>query len=224
MPAPVWSDLPELAADLARIDLDHDGTVRPTLLAFTGEALLVSVELRPHGRDELLRPLLEVGALVLPLGADRLAHLAAGRIRSLDGPIVPAADGADLRREAAVLTRVDGSARPPQVQVDLWPYDQPHDGPPMLGTHLAVPGMPEGRVTGLLTAMVARGHRLGGRSAVEIGTQCLRLLRLGHELQLPGDGRGPLADCLLAALDADLVTGPAATTPLGVSPVIRRDA
>lgn len=222
MPVPTWSDLPRLAVDLARIDLELEAAIRPTLLAFVGEQLLVSVELRPHGRDELPRALVEVGALVLPLGADRLAHLAAGRMWSLEDPIVPVADGIDLRQEVAILTRVDGTSEPPRVHTDVWPYDRPDDGPPLLGSRLDLPEAPEGRVVGLLTGMVEGRHRLLDRPAAEVGGQVLRLLQLGHDLQLPGDGRGPVADCLLAALDADLIRDPAATTPLGVAPILRR--
>ena len=197
---PTWHRVPELARDWAAAEVAATRSVRPTLFGFLEDDFLGAVELRPHTAGDLESPLIEALALLVPLGADRLAFLGGGRAWSLDDPIPPVSGAEDLRQQVAVLLMVDGHGHPrPMTSSVLMPFEWA-DGGPRWDDALEIDEAPEGPVPHLLMAS-AQASVAMALDDVEIGRQALRLLRLGHDLRLPGlDGDASLAGCLLDAV------------------------
>lgn len=206
MPEPTWNTVTTHLRDLAALDIARDGQVRPTLLAFDRDEFLGGIELRSapdHDRDS---PLIEAIALAVPLGADRLAFLAGGRAWSLDDPIPPVSEDADLRQPIAIVLRVErrrnGEAR---THSTLLPYARDPAGTVAFhDEQLLDDGGGEGWIARYLEVAVTHCGELGGDDPLDVGRQAVRLVRLGHGLLVPSAPRDPrLAAAVLAALESE---------------------
>jgi hypothetical protein len=126
LPSPVrasWSDARDDLLALAAGDLDAGTPPLPTLLGFTGDDALAIVTLRPCDRDELVQALLEVLALLLPLGADRIAVSFPGRAWSVEDGMV-AADAPEPRSPVLLVTLADAAGGPCQTSTSIHPFEE----------------------------------------------------------------------------------------------------
>lgn len=184
-----WDTATERLLAIAAADLDAGLPPRPTLLAHAGDEGLAIVGLRPFGPGELLGPLLELAALLLPLGADRFALAVPGRAWSLDDPIPPVIDEVDLRTTVLTILLLDGHDRAePLVDGSLHPYHGGADGdPPTFDAPVTV-GWPDGPATDGFRHLVARRHALSPPvDAAHCVVQFARCLLRGHDLVLAPD-------------------------------------
>ncbi|MCC5947692.1 MAG: hypothetical protein JJT89_04475 [Nitriliruptoraceae bacterium] len=128
-----WRTVPRTLTRLASDQLARDGTLRPQLLAFDGDRPMARAGLRPFDADGLLPALIEVLSLLLPLGADRLALLATGRMWPLDeGPqaadapeVRPAAGTKDARRPVVLIVTADAADGPCRITSRIHPLLDP---------------------------------------------------------------------------------------------------
>ncbi|MPZ71770.1 MAG: hypothetical protein GEU74_00835 [Nitriliruptorales bacterium] len=105
-----WNELEAFLLELAAQDLAGSGEVRPCLAAYAGQAPLLLAFLRPFARGAYADPIVELLALAMPLGADRLAFCVGGRASSWDDPLPPVVAGVgDLRQRVVVITGAKGS-------------------------------------------------------------------------------------------------------------------
>lgn len=179
-PPPAWADQGRLLIDLALADLDAGHPVLPTMVAFRGDDALFLTTLRPFASGEHHDPIIEVGAVALTLGADRLALSLSGRAWSLRDPIPPVlSDGSDLRQQVIVIHLADAVGEDPLCLTTIVPVDVDDDGvsagPPLTDVAgegwvpqallvLARDPMPRYRAEDL-AAQVVRCERLGHRFA-----------------------------------------------------------
>ncbi|MGH3666294.1 MAG: hypothetical protein ACRDU8_09470 [Egibacteraceae bacterium] len=177
-----WEDLEELLVAEASEDLRDSGEVRPALSAFRGDDLLFLAWLRPFATGAYADPLIELCALAMPLDADRLALSISGRVWSLDDPIPPVTEGADLRQRALVVHVVDGAGDTLQSHSAIHPYDLSHGDVSWAEPRRLEGG--DGWICGALEIAVRDRARLRA-DAGEIRKQAARVDRLGHELYLP---------------------------------------
>jgi hypothetical protein len=182
-----WEDARTDLLALAAADLDAAATPAPTLLAFGGDDALAVVSLRPFERDELVQALLEVLALLLPIGADRVAVSLPGRAWRLDEPVAPVAPDLDLRRPVVVVTTADASQGPCTTTTTVHPVHVDDDGWRWLGGFDAGADDDDGApaVAAMRLLLDARGELSSGvapdpRLAAQLG----RVLLLGHVLAL----------------------------------------
>jgi hypothetical protein len=174
--APSWSEAATTLLELADDDLALGADPAPRLLAFEGGTGVAVVGLRPFGDDDGVQALVEVLALLLPLGADRVALALPGRAWSMDDPIPPVTDGVDLRTRVLLVTTVDGCQRPAALTVALHPFES--RGPDRRWGPSVCPDDP---------GVSPIGHALrvlvDGRGALTEGEDDLRLAaRFGHVL------------------------------------------
>lgn len=178
---------PSLLA-LAANDLDAGRPPLAMLVAFAGPEPLAVVTLRPFPPGGLLQPVIEVLALVIPLGTDRLALSLAGRVWPLDEaqpdavetddvtPVVTVTVADGCRNDAATLTT---TLHPYEVGASGWRWGDP----------ITPPEAPEGEVpSALVTILDARRDlTAAGRGEAELAAQLGRVLLLGHVVALaPG--------------------------------------
>jgi hypothetical protein len=181
-----WAEDTARLLTLAALDLEQGLPPRPTLTAYAGDDGLAVVGLRPFGPGEFLQPLVELLALLLPLGADRFGLAVPGRAWSLDDPIPPVIDEVDLRTTVLTVLQVDDHGGGGPV-VDGWlvPYDVEEDGP-VFGPATEV-GWPDGPDTAGLLALVRgrREVRTSGRpDPASLPVQFARCLLRGHHVVL----------------------------------------
>jgi hypothetical protein len=189
-----WDEAGATLLALANADLDRGGDPLPSLLAFEGDDPLGLVALRPFGPGELLQPLVEVLALLVPLGADRLALLLPARAWSAEDPIVPVTDEGDLRQRVVLLTTADAHGRACRTRTSIHPYDAV-GGRTRWGDPLHPAGTPDAPVVSALAALLDERRRLTEDAEdVAVAAQLARVLLLGHELAL-----APPASARLAA-------------------------
>lgn len=183
-PLPDWDAIDDHLLDLAADDLRAGSEPRPTLAAFDGVRPLALVGLRPFDPRGALQALLEVLALVLPLGADRLAFAALGRAWSLDDPIPPVCGDGDLRQRVILLAVADGHDAPCELTTVLRPFTVEADTLHW-GEALRSEEPPDGRVASAMTVLLNDRHRfddLGDER--KLAAQFARVLLLGHEVAL----------------------------------------
>jgi hypothetical protein len=118
-----WDDALSVLVALQADDLLQERHPVPTLLAFAGDTPLAVVGLRPFDPGEIGQALLEVLSLVVPLGADRLAFGAVGRVWSVDDPIPPVCSEGDLRQRAIVVALADARSGPCRLSTSIHPFD-----------------------------------------------------------------------------------------------------
>lgn len=174
-----WDEVAGYLRSEAELDLRATGEVRPCLAGFRGDRGLALAWLRPFEKGAYHDPLLELVALFVPLGIDRLALSLGGRAWSMLDPIPPVSAAGDLRQRVLVVQQVDGHRRRAELTTHVHPFALDDDvvrwqDPIDLG-----PG--EGWIAGLLHVAVDRRHELGG-PAEEVATQAARCAELGHML------------------------------------------
>lgn len=185
-----WDRLDRLHRWYAELDAPDP---RPHLAAFAGDEGLVVIGLRPFAPQGYRGPLVEAMALALPLGADRVSVALPGRAWSLDDPVAPVTDDADLRQRVLTQVAVDGHARvEPRVTTRLHPFFA--SPPPASGlTWLdpVDPGPGEGWIPRALATLVeGRGDIRRDARPEQLARQVVRLHELGHEVLLPRDAVG----------------------------------
>lgn len=179
-----WHSRHLFLLDEARADLTGGAPVRNCLLAFAGEAPLLVAWLRPFAPGAHKPALVEVLALALPLGADRLAVSMPGRMWSLADPIPPCLPGVgDLRQRVVVVEEADASRGRVVAATTAYPYEVGDDGAPAWLDPLAEDAV-VGPVAGLLAQALAGGLTA---SDVELRRQARRLADLGHLVALAPD-------------------------------------
>ena len=181
-----WGDAAASLLATAADDLDAGGPPAPTLLAYRGEEPVAVVTLRPFDPGDLLQALLEVLALLLPLGVDRLALSVSGRAWSLDDPIPPVTDGADLRARVLLLTFADAHEGPCHTRVEVHPFETEEDGwcfGPALD--LDDTGATDAALDQALTVLLDGREELASSTDDRaLAAQLGRVLLLGHLLAL----------------------------------------
>lgn len=179
-----WEDVEAELLDLATIDLLLGSDPRPTLSAFRGEQPLAMVGLRPFAPGEALQALIEVLALLLPLGADRLAFAAPARASLSEDPIPAVCEEGDLRQRVLLIVLVDGHAQPGRVTTSVHPFSVTEDGPGWEAP-LRPDEAPNSPVAAAMTVLLdARGDLDDLGDARSLTTQFGRVLLLGHDVAL----------------------------------------
>lgn len=178
-----WDDwVVELLRAGADLDLRIDGEATPRFVAAEGDEPVFFAEIRPFAKGGYHRPLIELMALALPLGADRVAVGITGRLSSLEDPIPPVIDGVgDLRQRALVLELVDGHGQRATNRSVITPFDL-LDGDVVWGEPFE-PGPAEGWISQALTVMVDERDRVR-MTEEDVRFQMDRCLALGHDISL----------------------------------------
>ncbi|MFA9445701.1 hypothetical protein [Egicoccus sp. AB-alg6-2] len=206
-----WTDATPALLDLAREDLADGLLPRPRLIAHAGNEAVGIAQLRPHV-DDVLPPLLELLALFLPLGADRLTLALPGRAWSLEDPIAPVTDEVDLRQRVLLVIGADagdagdageageagdaGDAGDAACRLSshLYPLEQGVGGDGWrLGSPWSPPEDPEGPTGSALRVLLEQRHQLAGDATPhQLASQFARVLLLGHLVAVTHDGAGVL--------------------------------
>lgn len=199
-----WADaLPGLVA-LSADDLLQDRIPIPTVLAFAGDQPIGVVGLRPFGPGGAGQALLEVLSLLVPLGADRLAFAATGRIWSVDDPIPPVCDAGDLRQRAIVVALADAHEGPCRLTTSVHPFEGSGArltlSPPLTIEGDAPPGDgPVGATASVLVGALEQRTQLQELAQpADLVAQLGRVLLLGHDLALAPDPAASLTDASVA--------------------------
>lgn len=175
---PQWDDRHEFLREEARLDLEDCGEARPCLLAFAGPNPLLIAFLREFDKGEHLDALIEVLALVMPLGADRLALSISGRAWSLDDPVPPVVPGVgDLRQRMLIVQEADGSRGRPRLSSTGYAFDVV-DGRVEWGESLSTEEE-TGPLVRILGISVAKRGRLRATDH-QLREQAERCVDLGH--------------------------------------------
>lgn len=170
----------ELLRASADLDLRIDGEAVPRFIAAEGERPLVIADVRPFPKGGYHEPLIELMALAVPMGADRVAVGITGRVTSLEDPIPPVIDGiGDLRQRVLIVELVDGHRQPARASSLLIPFDlrerdvswrEPLD-----------PGPGVGWIPSALSLLVDHRHAMQVRPG-DVLEQAERCAMLGHGL------------------------------------------
>lgn len=168
----------------AELDLRVDGFAVPRFVAAEGDRPLLLAEVRPFPRGGYHQPLIELMALAVPLGADRIAVGMTGRLWSLDDPIPPVVEGmGDLRQQALVLELIDGHEQPAVARSVLMPFSLRGDD--VVWEDAFDPGPGHGWIPSALSIMVDHRTELY-LDREDIREQAERCLALGHTLSFEG--------------------------------------
>ncbi|QBI20928.1 hypothetical protein ER308_15990 [Egibacter rhizosphaerae] len=184
-----WEHVEELLLGEADADLQEAGEVGPAVAAFTGEEPLLLAFLRPFERGAHLDAVVEVAALAVPLGANRIALSIGARAWSLDDPMPPVVPGVgDLRQRAVTVYRVDASRDETHQRSVLWPVEV-GPGSVSWGEPFVEEGPPGQSVVGdLPNALVALAEGSVSASPEDVRAQAARCATLGHDLYLAPEG------------------------------------
>jgi hypothetical protein len=184
-----WDDVEEFLIEEAAADLEATDDVRPCLAAFAGETPLGLAFVRPFERGRYHDALLEVWALMVPLGADRLALSMGARAWSWDDPMPPVIEGVgDLRQRVVVVMKVDGTGPEVTRTSSLHPFDR--DGSTLKwGTILREQG--EGWVGAAMEMLVRERDQMRAPIS-QIRKQLRRCAALGHVVALSPAARARL--------------------------------
>lgn len=178
---PLWTDQPQLLADLAAGDLEAGIDIRPTLIAFVADEPLFLATLRPFAKGGHHDPIMEVAALALGLGATRIALSLAGRAWSTRDPVPPVVEGVgDLRERVLVVHAADGEADPVACRSIVHRLDGDRLGAVACDTDEEVLGW----VVELLRRVVA-DPMPDGADALQQATRCDAL---GHDMAWAEEG------------------------------------
>lgn len=169
---PAWGQVRTALLDLASLDLEAGAVPVPTLFAFLGDEPQAMVTLRAVAPDELLQAFVEVLALLLPLGVDRIAYSMAERSEDfvVTAPrlvvvrIEPA--GRTCRTNVEVLEGRQGDGR--------WRWED--------GTSQATDA--DAGLAGAIALLLRHRDELSPTDGATVATQFARVLLLGHALAL----------------------------------------
>lgn len=182
-PVRAWDDwVVELLRAGADLDLRVDGEARPRLVAADGDVPLMYAEVRPFAKGAYHQPLMELMALALPLGTDRVAVGVTGRVSSSEDPIPPALEGVgDLRQRVLVIELIDGHRPTVLARSLLLPFST--DGADVDWQEPFDPGPGEGWIAQALALLIDQREQLQ-LTPEEILEQAGRCVALGHRLAL----------------------------------------
>lgn len=170
----------ELLRAGADLDLRVDGEAVPRFIAAEGDRPLVVADVRPFAKGRYHQPLIELMALALPMGADRVAIGITGRVTSLEDPIPPVVDGVgDLRQRVLIVEVVDGHRQPARASSLLIPFDL-EDGD-VRWREPFDPGPGVGWIPSALSLLVDHRHEMQVRPG-DVLEQAERCSMLGHDL------------------------------------------
>lgn len=184
MPTVPWPQCTHLLRSFATEDLDLGMSPQPTLLAYEGEQPLATVMLRPFGEGQAVAAIVEVLAVVLPLGADRIVLSLPGRAWSAGDPIAPVSADADLRQRVLLICEADGTRVPTAVRVQLHGIELEAEGWRWDGVLDAEEQLTSPLVDVLRLLLDARSRLLRARADVSSATRFERALLQGHEVHL----------------------------------------
>ena len=187
-PPPIctWEDAEDLLIAGAETDLHAGYTPLPTIAAFVGDEVVAFGVLRPLDERGPVPALVEVLALLLPCGVDRVALLLPGRAWSLDDPIPPVCEEGDLRPRVVVLVQADGVAaacRPRTRLLTIAPVDGP-GGWELTDAGVDTTEVEAPLVDALRILLDSRCEVAADTDNAELLAQLGRVLLLGHELAL----------------------------------------
>ncbi len=175
-----WEDRRAFFADEARRDLEAGLDVRPCLVAMSQEERLFVAFLRAYEREDALHALIELLALAVLLGADRLALSRSGWARSLHEPVAPVVAGSGDRRQRVLVIEEVDAARDATVTCGVVVPFHLEDGAVRWEAPMAVEEATSAVTAALALAVAGReGPAAGDR---EIRRQARRCVRLGHLL------------------------------------------
>ena len=187
-PPPIctWEDAEDLLLAGAETDLHAGYPPLPTIAAFVGDEVVAFGVLRPLDERGPLPALVEVLALLLPCGVDRVALLLPGRAWSLDDPIPPVCAEGDLRSRVVVLVHADGAGAACRPRARILRIE-PEDGSGRWGltdTGVDATEVEAPLVDALRILLDARGEMVADTDNAALVAQLGRVLLLGHELAL----------------------------------------
>jgi hypothetical protein len=180
-----WAEVPDRLLALAAGDLDAGDHPRPRLAAHRGDDALAIATLRPFEAGEILDAVIELLALFVPLGADRVCVAFPCRVWSPLDPIPPRVedDGIDLRQPAVVVGTADGHDGACRTAAAVHPFvTHEHDE-----WGWQAPFAPDAAPHGPLLsapAIVVDGRQGLGSDRSNLQSQLERVLLLGHVLAL----------------------------------------
>lgn len=165
----------------AEVEIATIGGIGMCLLAAEGGTPLFVAASRPYAKGRYRDPLIELITLAFGLGADQLAVGVGARAWSLEDPIAPVTDGADLRQTVLVVTTADAHGRlVPTMGGSIHPYELVDrtvawrdpvdvgagegwitDALRILLTHRNSPDAPTVDPQDQLERCLERGHRIG---------------------------------------------------------------
>ncbi len=185
-PMCTWDDAEDLLLTGARADLDAGYTPLPTIAAFDGDEAVAYGVLRPLDERGPVPALVEVMALLLPCGVDRVALLLPGRAWSVDDPVPPVCEDGDLRARVVVLLQADGATAPCRPRTRLLSVEPaPGHGQwdlveaPVDSSEVEAPLVDAVRIL-----LEGRDEMITGTDGYDLVAQLGRVLLLGHELAL----------------------------------------
>jgi hypothetical protein len=182
-----WRDVEPFLLDEATQDLATGVGPLPTVAAAIDDEVVALGTLRPFDDSGPVPALVEVLALLLPLGVNRVALRLSGRAWSTLDPIPPVSEAGDLRARVLLLVRADGLSRPCRISSQLHEL-QPEPTAQGWTLGAAIAGTGEQPVAPLLEAL---GILLDRRDELQedatgaaLVAQLGRILLLGHQLAL----------------------------------------
>lgn len=199
-PPGCWHELEDFLLDDARRELAAGSCPLPVLAAAVDDEVVALGVLRPCEDTGPVPALVEVLALLLPLGVNRVALRFSGRAWSTLDPIPPVSNDVDLRARVVVLVQADGTQRPCSIATRLHecrsvPSSQGLTLGPALATDEEPPVAPLLDALGIL--LDRRDELEGDVSGPALVAQLGRVLLLGHQLTLSPELTARLTDASL---------------------------
>jgi len=182
-----WSDVEAFLLDDATRDLAAGVGPLPALAAAIDDEVVALGTLRPFDDTGPVPALVEVLALLLPLGVNRVALRLSGRAWSTLDPIPPVSDAGDLRARVLVLVQADGLPHPCRISSGLHELQQePSSQGWTLGAVIVdTEEQPVAPIIEALGILLDRRDELEGDvTGAGLVAQLGRILLLGHELAL----------------------------------------
>lgn len=181
---PPWSQATDGLLGEATVTLVTGATIGPLLFAYADEEPVATVALRPFPPAGAPQALLEVLALLLPVGVDGVVLRLPGRAWPLDDPCWEDTE-VDLRLPVLLVLRADGRDRPSRCDAALYALHRQDDGTPWWDP-LAADVPSDDGLLGLLGGLLDVRAELGGHGDddLRVPAQLSRVLLLGHAVAL----------------------------------------
>lgn len=181
-----WRHATVLLRDRAAVELQAVGAMRPALLAYAGDDLVATVGLRPCVGGDEQHAVIEVLALLLPLGTDRIAACTEASIRPVDQDS-PARRAVRTRALLVVLADASGRALP-RVTTGVLPFTldavRPCGRAPRWHPQLQL-DCGDGWIASTLRLLMPDTTGLARRrDQLDLVGQHVRCTRLGHDIRL----------------------------------------
>jgi hypothetical protein len=182
-----WRNVEPFLLDEATQDLATGVGPLPTVAAAIDDEVVALGTLRPFDDTGPVPALVEVLALLLPLGVNRVALRLSGRAWSTLDPIPPVSEAGDLRARVLLLVQADGLSRPCRISSQLHEL-QPEPTAQGWTLGAAIAGTEDQPVAPLLEALGIlldrRDELQDDATGAALVAQLGRILLLGHQLAL----------------------------------------